>query len=107
MSGGALDYICYRVGTAAEDIAARADTPLHRAFAEHLRQVATALHDLEWVWSGDSSPGDEIEAIKAIVSPVAVVQEATKAAVKVRDELNAALLALADPATPKEGVSAS
>ncbi|MBI4650222.1 hypothetical protein HY745_02845 [Candidatus Desantisbacteria bacterium] len=44
-------------------------TPLHRAFAEHLLKVSKALHDLEWMFSGDTKPGDEVESIRAIVSP--------------------------------------
>jgi hypothetical protein len=34
-----------------------------QAFAAHLDKVADALHDIEWVLSGDTSPGDEFEAI--------------------------------------------
>lgn len=41
-----------------------ADTPERRAFAQHLKLVAKALHDIEWVDSGDYGPGDENAAIR-------------------------------------------
>lgn len=46
MSGGSMDYICYRVGEAAgmcEDV----------ELAELLRDTAQVLHDEEWWESGD------------------------------------------------------
>lgn len=50
---------------------------LHVAFAAHLKCVAKAMRDLTWVFSHDSSPGDEEAAIRVIISP--------------GDELNAAI----------------
>jgi hypothetical protein len=69
MSGGSLDYIYYRVEDVAETIKDRAETPLQKAFAEHLLKVAKALHDVEWVFSGDYGEGDDAEAIKAVLGP--------------------------------------
>lgn len=69
MSGGSLDYAYRKVQDAAEQIKWRATTPLHRALVAHLEKVASALHDLEWVWSSDMSPGDEDAAIRDVVSP--------------------------------------
>jgi len=46
----------------------RAKRVEHRAFAAHLRKVSKALHDLEWVWSGDYGEGDEIPAIMACIT---------------------------------------
>jgi hypothetical protein len=65
MSGGSLNYGYERIETLAEEIERRAECALHKAFARHLFRVAQAAHDLEWVWSGDWSPGDEEAAIKA------------------------------------------
>ena len=65
MSGGALNYMYGTLEALAEQIERRADSALHKAFARHLFKVAQAAHDLEWVWSGDWSPGDEEAAIKA------------------------------------------
>jgi hypothetical protein len=64
-----MDYLCFKVGDAAAEIAHRGDRPLHKAFAAHLRKVETALHDLEWVWSGDYGAGDEDAAIQAVIAP--------------------------------------
>lgn len=63
MSGGSLDYLCYRVGEVAEKLQSKKYTPLVRAFAEHLVLVAGALHDIEWVLSSDYGEGDEEKAI--------------------------------------------
>lgn len=61
MSGGAYDYAYGRIENLAADI--RGQSPLRRAFRTHLLKVAKACHDIEWVDSGDKSPGDEDEAI--------------------------------------------
>ena len=36
MSGGSLDYACYKIDDIEGAIRAKARTPLHRAFADHL-----------------------------------------------------------------------
>jgi hypothetical protein len=74
MSGGSLDYIYGKVEDAADSIRGRAFKPLHLAFAEHLRLVATALHDLEWVFSSDTSPGDEDAAILKVLNKQALAE---------------------------------
>ena len=63
MSGGSYDYIYSKI----EDIQIRRqdENPRRRAFQKLLKNVANAMHDIEWVDSGDSSPGDEDEAIDA------------------------------------------
>jgi hypothetical protein len=48
MSGGSMDYVCYRV----EDAARVTHDP---EFAELLRDAAKVLHDEEWWMSGDTS----------------------------------------------------
>lgn len=87
MSGGSLDYVFSRVDEAAETVLARAENPLQRAFAAHLKKVAVALHDLEWVWSCDYGEGREEAAIKEVVSPSEILSAAVKAAEQARDEL--------------------
>lgn len=64
MSGGSYDYIYGRI----EDLdilGRRSETPRRIAFQKLLKLVARAMHDIEWVDSCDSSPGDENEAIDA------------------------------------------
>jgi len=63
MSGGALDYAYSKVEEAADRILTNNPNKLHKEFAEHLKLVAKALHDLEWEYSSDYSPGDANEAI--------------------------------------------
>jgi hypothetical protein len=80
MSGGSMNYLYSRLGYAEFDV----DTPERRAFAQHLKLVAKALHDIEWVDSGDFGPGDENEAIRACLGDavmLATVLEMAKEAV--------------------------
>ena len=68
MSGGSLDYVYGRVEDASDTILNRSKKPLHTAFAKHLKDVAVALHDLEWVLSGDTSEPDEEQAIRKCIN---------------------------------------
>ena len=77
MSGGSLDYVFYKLDDAVDSIEKRATTPLHKAFAVHLKDVSKALHDLEWVFSCDYSDGDEVEAIRKVVNKEMELEAAT------------------------------
>lgn len=94
MSGGALDYFYSRVENVAGEVALRARTPLHRAFAAHLRKVSQALHDIEWLFSHDYSPGQEEDAIRACLGAGeelhAAIDQARAAAAELQAVLNAA-----------------
>jgi hypothetical protein len=63
MSGGSYDYVYSRI----DEIEIRdADTnPRRAAFQKLLRLVAAAMHDIEWVDSGDYCPDEENETIDA------------------------------------------
>ena len=50
------------------------DTPERQAFARHLKLVIDALHDIEWVDSGDYGPGRENEAIRACLNKTDVLE---------------------------------
>lgn len=65
----------------------RADTPERKAFAKHLQLVAEALHDIEWVDSGDYGPGDDTAAIRACLSNGAALEAAVEAAHEARKAL--------------------
>ena len=80
MSGGSLDYVCYKLDDAIEVIERRATTVLQKAFAKHLKDVAKALHDLEWVYSGDYSDGDDVEALRKVVNKEMELKAATEQA---------------------------
>jgi len=94
MSGGSLDYVCYKIDDAADSIEARATTPLQKAFAAHLRDISTALHDLEWVFSGDYSEGDEVAALRKVVNKEMELNSATEQAEFALKQLQSVLAAL-------------
>jgi hypothetical protein len=74
MSGGSMNYIYSRLEYGATFTA---DTPERQAFAKHLKLVVKALHDIEWVDSGDYGPGDETAAIRACLGGDARMLQAT------------------------------
>ena len=77
MSGGSMNYLYSRLEN---DAVFSLDTTERRAFAKHLKLVAKALHDIEWVDSGDYGYGDDAEAIRACMSAGATLEAATEAA---------------------------
>lgn len=90
MSGGSLNYACHEVADIGDRVARKAQTPLHRALATHLDLVAKALHDLEWVLSGDYSEGAEVEAIQACIGDHAELAQLVVEARTAADALNEA-----------------
>ena len=80
MSGGSLDYVCYKIDDAVDTIEKRATTTLQKAFAQHLKDVAKALHDLEWVFSGDYCEGQEIDSLSKVVNKEMELKAATEQA---------------------------
>ena len=100
MSGGSLGYAYGRIETISEEVAQRAFTPLHEAFAVHLAKVAYALHDLEWVLSGDYSPGDEVEPIRAVLPEGAELKQVVDEAKAVYTQLEEAIAAAEKRANP-------
>jgi len=67
MSGGSLDYAFMRVQEIADSVLQKSENAHHRAFGKHLSKISKALKDLEWVLSGDSAEGEEIEAINNVL----------------------------------------
>ena len=65
MSGGSYDYAYIKVSDLADQIFKYSKDPLRIAFAKHLLKVAEAMHDIEWVDSGDYGEGRDVDAIKA------------------------------------------
>ena len=70
MSGGSMNYLYSKLEY---DATFSTHTPERVAFKRHLAKVAKALHDIEWVDSGDTGPGDENAAIRACLQPDAVL----------------------------------
>ena len=90
MSGGSLDYAYYLLNDSIDAIRSRADRAEHRAFVAHLVKVSQALHDIEWMFSGDTGPGDEIPAIMACISKTDALDaaaESIRAAIKEGQEM--------------------
>ena len=67
MSGGSYDYAYRHVEEMADILSSKDKDPLRRAFAKHLRKVAKAMHDIEWVDSGDYGKGDETKAVQDVL----------------------------------------
>ena len=64
MSGGSWDYVFHNF----EDVAERLLTeqsPARRALGNQVALIAKALHDIEWVDSGDYGRDDDEKAIQA------------------------------------------
>jgi hypothetical protein len=92
MSGGSYDYAFGKIEDLAGQI--RQTTPLRKAFVTHLRKVAKACHDIEWVDSGDCGPGEEYAAIRACLGksgPALVLAEVLAEAGRVKADLEAVL----------------
>jgi hypothetical protein len=95
MSGGSYSYAYARIEDLATEI--RGTSPLRRAFKAHLRKVAAACRDIEWVDSNDCAPGEEDEAIRACLGKngqALVLAEAVAQAKLATDELIAAINAV-------------
>jgi hypothetical protein len=83
MSGGAYEYACFSLrNNFIEEFEKNTNNdPLRIAFLDHLLKVEKAMHDIEWVDSGDKSDGDEHEAIKACLAPTGL-DETVKATLR-------------------------
>lgn len=87
MSGGSMNYLYSKLEYASFDLS----TPERRAFRAHLQKVAKALHDIEWVDSGDFGPGDENQAIRDCLSPAGMLEAAVEMANEALQHLQAEL----------------
>ncbi len=90
MSGGSWEYFYNRL----EDVADRLmlePQGNRKALGRQLKLAAKALHDIEWVDSGDCSDGDEDKAIEAALgkdSKALILHEKISEAIRVREELD-------------------
>jgi hypothetical protein len=88
MSGGSYNYTCYKVDDFASSLEhGSRGNPLRIAFAAHLRLVAKAMHDIEWVDSGDYGTGDDEAALRAVLHPA----DEINAAIGIAEEAEASL----------------
>jgi hypothetical protein len=63
VSGGSWDYVYNKFDETAARLLNSKD-PLRRALGLRISYIANAMHDIEWVDSGDYGEGKEIEAIR-------------------------------------------
>ena len=91
MSGGSLDYVYGRVEEANADLCRHDLTQTQKAFARHLVKVAKALHDIEWVLSGDYGDGDDTKAIMECIGKSDIIDTAIENAEKAMMELQKAV----------------
>lgn len=68
MSGGSWDYVYHRIEEIASNLKAE-KSPLRRALGNHMDLITKAMHDIEWVDSGDMGQGDDAKAIRAALGP--------------------------------------
>ena len=89
MSGGALDYIQYKLDDAADTIRrSRPKDALLMAFAKHIDEIGIALHDIEWDLSGDSSLSEkEREYIRSLMKRDAEIDVLVEEGKRIRDDL--------------------
>ena len=90
MSGGRYNYTYHHVDRFADDLGHNLRHPpewegdwevYDRAQKRHLSPeesapiIARAMHDIEWIDSGDYGPGDEIEALEKVRAHLEKVSE--------------------------------
>lgn len=64
MSGGSWDYVFYKFEDVAERLLAE-QNPARRALGKQVALIAKALHDIEWVDSGDYGRDGDEKAIQS------------------------------------------
>lgn len=92
MSGGSYNYVYRRI----EDIEIYCTTPQRKAFADHLKKVAKAMHDIEWVDSMDYGEGDENDAINQCINQGNVMGTLISQLQEIRKEIAAELSNIPD-----------
>lgn len=94
MSGGTYEYAYSTVDNFMH--AMKQNTPERRAFADLLGDVIEAMHDIEWVDSGDYRPGDENAAIERCLSKEILIEQVIADAREAAAALTTALASIPD-----------
>lgn len=91
MSGGALNYVYWRVKDASDILIRKDRTATERAFGEHLIEVAEALEAVEWELSGDGdrSADEKIRAVLGDSADAKTMEVLLKDAADTISQLNA------------------
>lgn len=72
MSGGSWEYLGFRIMEAANRLLDE-KCKTRKAFGKHMLLIAEAIHDIEWVDSGDKGRGDDIDSIMKCITPQEVL----------------------------------
>lgn len=87
MSGGSYDYLYRKMQEASVQLTSL-NQPLHiRAFGDLMMKCAEAMHDIEWVESGDLATGDEMQSVMACINDEQILKIAVQDAERARDKL--------------------
>lgn len=87
MSGGSYDHLYYKIEDAAMRLMKPHEPSYRRAFGELIYRCALAMKDVEWVDSGDKSPGDDEAAIMRCIFPQDVMGCSLERAQEIMEEL--------------------
>ena len=74
MSGGSWSYIGRQLRPVSDRLRLE-NSPLRRVLGRHMELVAEAMHQIEWVDSGDNSSPADTNAIKAVFDDLAATKE--------------------------------
>lgn len=77
MSGGSWDYVYQKVAETSERLML-SKCHHRRALGSTLNSYVKALHDIEWVDSGDYGPGDELSSIREAIGKEKILSELIK-----------------------------
>lgn len=87
MSGGSYDYLCWKMDEAARQLQHKGQPAYRIAFGNLMRLCAKAMHDVEWVDSGDMGRGDDKESVMKCISHTDVLKVTVEEAKKIKEEL--------------------
>lgn len=91
MSGGSMNYL---YSTIEQNLTFDKNTKERKAFYKHMQAIIQALHDIEWVDSGDYGPGDENKAINKCISKAHLMETTLEEARELRNDLHELIRAL-------------
>lgn len=87
MSGGSYEYLYHKMDDAGMALMAKHQPAYRRAFGELMMKCAKAMHDVEWVDSGDMGRGDDEEAIMECIQFTDVLRVTVEDAIDTMKEL--------------------
>lgn len=73
MSGGSLDYFCWKIENIARKLPRETQNKHFLSIIPHLEKLAIVMHDIEWAIDGDIADDDAIKSIKEFLSPTDIL----------------------------------